>query len=53
MEELKTFKVYYGEYRDPSTWECEAKNAEHAKTLFRKKFGFDFIKIQKVVEVNN
>jgi hypothetical protein len=52
MEELKKFKVLYGDYRDPSEFYCEAKNAEQAKTLFRRKYGYNYIKIQRVIEIN-
>jgi hypothetical protein len=49
---MKTFEVQYGsDIRNLRKWVTEANNAEHAKTLFRKKFGYDFIKIQCVVEI--
>lgn len=50
---MKTYEVQYGDdLRFLASWNCEANNAEHAKSLFRKEFGFNYIKIQRVIEVS-
>ena len=48
---MTKYMVKYGErLNDLSSWTTEANSPEHAKRLFREKFGFNFIKIQSVKE---
>lgn len=50
---LKDYVVRYGDsLRDSSEWYCEAKSENNAKTLFRNEFGYNYIKIQSVKEIN-
>ncbi len=50
-EIMKTYRVYYGSYPLDTYATVQAKSIENAKTVFRQKFGFNGLKIQKVVEV--
>lgn len=43
------YEVHFGEdIRNLCVWECEAESLNEAKTKFRKKFGFNNIKVQRV-----
>lgn len=51
-EEKKRYEVLYGDdLRYLNRFVTEAESKEHAKTLFRKKYGFNYIKIQYVNEI--